>query len=476
MKVHILSFRDNVIDWEKHLAARLAAAGYGVHIEYREAAPSAPLLKSILALESRRFGAAAQPAPFTAASQGHPDAIIDLTDKAGPGPAPVLTIEIGGSPSLSEGLLRLRSGSGPIDLLMRCDGRPVGQALPMIQDRVWLTRDIEQVLASVQSLFVHSLARLRTGLLQEIAEPPPPLPARHPASAYASRLVGGLAARALKKMTPGPSDLSWSTAYRLIDGPGVAETRRIDGVPFLRLEDDGQRFYADPFLIEHEGRCHLFVEEYPHATHRGVISVAELGEDGRFGRPRIVLEEPHHLSYPNVFSHEGAVFMIPESGAANEVVLYRAQPFPDRWVREAVLIEGPSLADMTLLHHEGRFWMFGVQRFDGGSASDTMAVYSAERLHGPWTAHPLNPILIDRAGARPGGQIVTVNGKRFLPVQNGTDAYGRGLGLREILRLDTMDIRLGPTLPILRADSAGHASLHTLNRAGRVEVIDQFEE
>ena len=65
---------------------------------------------------------------------------------------------------------------------------------------------------------------------------------------------------------------------------------------------------------------------------------------------------------------------------------------------------------------------------------------------------------------------------RFLPVQNGTDAYGRGLGLREILWLDTMDIRLGPTLPILRADSTGHASLHTLNRAGRVEVIDQFEE
>lgn len=460
--------------WENTLAARLHAAGYEVRIDYTEAAPSARFLDSVLALEALWVGAPPRPAPFMpAAPPGSvEDVILDLTGGLEPGPIPVLAVEVGGCSLLSEGLLRLRSDCGPIGLVARCNGIPVGHASPMIHDRVWLSRDIGMLLVSIQSLFMQSLARLHAGLLGEIALPPAAAPSQRPEAAYAKHLIGGLAARMLKRITPGSRNFSWKTAYRFIDGPGVAETRHIGGAPFSFLEDDGQRFYADPFPIHHEGRTWLFVEEYPYALHRGVISVAELGPDGRFGRPRIVLEEPHHLSYPNVFAHEGNLFMIPESGAAKEVVLYRADPFPHRWRREAVLVEGTNFNDATLFQHEGRFWMFGTERYAGGSASDTMAIYSAERLHGPWIPHPLNPVVIDRAGARPGGRIVHVNGRAFLPVQNGTESYGGGLGLREILRLDATDVRFGPVLPICQAEGKGPASLHTVNRAGRLEVID----
>ncbi|WEZ85865.1 hypothetical protein P6U16_22995 (plasmid) [Rhizobium sp. 32-5/1] len=216
------------------------------------------------------------------------------------------------------------------------------------------------------------------------------------------------------------------------------------------------------------------MEEFSYSGGRGVISVAELDANGRFGRPRIVLEEAHHLSYPNVFAHEGQIFMIPESSAANRVVLYRADPFPDRWCQECVLIEGKRFADATLLAFGGRLWIFGTEQIAGGSASDTMAIYSAERLNGPWVPHPLNPVAIDRAGARPGGRVIETGGKLFLPVQNGTKTYGGGLGLREIITLNDGDIQLGPTVPILDTAGKEHASLHTLNRVGRLEVIDQL--
>lgn len=462
--------------WEHTLAARLQAAGYDVQIDYAEAAPSARFLDCVMALESLWVGAPAEPAPFVPAAppSGGADAILDLTGRLEPGQAPVLTVEVGGCALLSEGLLRLRSDCGPIQLVARCNGKAVGRAAPMIHDRVWLSRDIRMLLVSIQSLFVQSLARLQAGLLDEITVPPATAPSHRPEVAYAKHLIGGLAARMLTRMTPGSRTFSWKTAYRFIDGPGVVETRHLGGAPFSFLEDDGQRFYADPFPIHHEGRTWLFVEEYPYASRRGVISVAELGPDGRFARPRVVLEEAHHLSYPNVFTHEGSLFMIPESGSAQEVVLYRAAAFPDCWQREAVLIEGRNFNDATLFQHEGRFWMLGTERYAGGSASDTMAIYSAERLQGPWRPHPLNPIVIDRAGARPGGRIVHVNGKAFLPVQNGTDTYGGGLGLREILRLDATDVRFGPVLPICQAEGKGPASLHTINRTGRLEVIDSL--
>lgn len=477
MRILIVSFRNDILRWENNLAARLRSAGYHAHIDYCETAPPAPFLKSVLALEGWWTGAAAEPAAFSPGEPpaDKPDVVIDLTGKVKAGDVPVLTVEIGGCLLLSKGLLRLRSGSGLVELVVRCNGKPVGHALPMIQDRVWLSRDIDVLLVSVQSLFVQALARLRAGLLQEIAAPAAEPSASRPEPTYVKNLVGGLAARQLKKMIPGSRAFSWKTAYRFIDGGGIAESRQIAGPPFAFLEDDGQRFYADPFPIEHEGRSWLFVEEYPYALGRGVVSVAELGADGRFGRPRIVLQEAHHLSYPNVFAHEGEIFMIPESSAINQVVLYRAAAFPDHWQREAVLIEGRSFNDATLFQHQGRLWMFGTERFAGGSPSDTMVVYSAERLRGPWTPHPLNPVVIDRAGARPGGRIVQVDGKFFLPVQNGTETYGGGLGLREILRLDATDIRFGPTLPIHDAALKAPASLHTLNRAGRLEVIDRLQ-
>lgn len=475
MKIHIVSFKGNIPRWEDDLARRLVSAGHEVLIDYRGAAPPAPLLKAILALEGYRFGPVVKSGSFTStiSSDTKPDVIVDLTGTLKPGQVPILAVEVGGSRSFSEGLLRLRSSRDPIDLVMFCDGKPMARARAMLQDQVWLSRDIAELLVAIQSLYVLSLARVQAGLVEEVAVSPSLQTFQNPGAAYLKRLVGGLAARAMKKLMPGKRDFSWSTAYRFIDGPGVSESRRVDDASFTVLEDDGQRFYADPFPIEHEGRCYLFVEEYPYALGRGVISVTECNANGRFDRPRVVLEEAHHLSYPNVFPHDGEFFMIPESGAANEVVLYRARRFPDDWVREAVLVEGRSLADVTLFTHQGRLWMFAAERFAGGNASDTMAVYSAEHLRGPWTAHPLNPVTIDRAGARPGGRVVQVDGRSFLPVQDGTEAYGGGLGLREILHLDAEDLRLGPVLPILDAAGTAPASLHTLNRSGRLEVIDQ---
>src|SRR3569833_207060 len=82
----------------------------------------------------------------------------------------------------------------------------------------------------------------------------------------------------------------WQVAYRSFEGPGGAETGGLDGEPFKGLPDDGKRFYADPFVGERGGKIYLFVEEYPYATGRGVISVSELRPDGSFSAPQLVLE------------------------------------------------------------------------------------------------------------------------------------------------------------------------------------------
>jgi len=75
-----------------------------------------------------------------------------------------------------------------------------------------------------------------------------------------------------------------------------------------------------------------------------------------------VLEERSHLSYPFVFERDGQIWMIPESSANATVSLYRAERFPDRWVKETDLLTGITASDATIVEHAGRLWMFATTR------------------------------------------------------------------------------------------------------------------
>lgn len=438
-------------------------------------APAARGLDKVLDIESRRFGPslASRSVPLPSGDPGPVDLIVDLTATAAGRGTPVLTLEFCGHGTFPAGVAEMLAGDRSPELAVRLDGVAVARGRPMLSDRLWLSRSCNDLLAGAISLVAQSVARFSAGELVPIGDSPAPTPRSHGFFRnYLPFFCKGLADRVMQKVKLGRRPFYWQVAYRLIDGPGVAETGQLDGTPFTVLADDGQRFYADPFVLERDGRHYLFVEEFPYATGRGVISVAELGDDGIFGVPRVVLQEAHHLSYPQVFAHAGEIFMIPESSAAREVVLYRGAQFPDRWVRDTVLIADRNFNDATLLESDGRFWLLGTEWFGHGSASDTMAVYSAPSLRGPWTAHALNPIAVDHSATRPGGAFIRQGDALVLPVQNGSRAYGGGLGLMRLERLDDFDVRFTPPRPIEPGTAWARAGIHTLNRAGKVEVVD----
>ena len=465
--------------WYGELFRRLTASGYQPQVQHA-ALPGAGSrsLDLILGLErSRAPHSLALPAPPLAevAGQGGHDLTIDLTGRTTRGNAPVLTVDFDGQRDLAAGLAAMLAGGFRPELTARLNGVAVATARPMIGDRVWLSRAASDVLAGAVTLIETCVTRFATGKLLPMADAALALLQQSGGdllAGYLPHLAAGLGRRAMARLTT-RRPFYWRTAYRLINGPGIAETRCIDGQPFIELADDGQRFYADPFVVERQGKTYLFVEEYPYALGRGIISVAELGPDGRFETPRAVLEEPHHLSYPQVFAHDGEVYMIPESSGASELVRYRAEQFPHSWVREAVLVAGVRLNDMTLLIRDDRFWLFGTEQRGQGSASDTMVAYSARALAGPWSPHKMNPILIDRRAARPGGPFITAaDGRTYLPLQDGTDTYGGGLGIAELLVLSDEEVQFGPVQPIAPGDAWDRTSIHTLSRSGRLEVID----
>lgn len=478
LAVDVIVPRSRPWQWQKLAIERLQRQGHDVAVVVAPGASGPPaVLAAMLALERtllrRRHGALAAIAEeLPGDERARPaDLRLDLTGVAASSEVPTVALTFDGSVSPIAIVESLAAGRLPaIEAVL--DGRQVlARAMPMVDRRESIALGLEDVLARAVTL-VGSVAKTWSrGPHAGGGEPPSPaktggLP---PVLAYAASAPLKIGREALRRARF--HHAHWRVGYRFVDGPGVAETGML-GHGWSVLPDRGDRFYADPFPFEWQGRSFVFVEDYPHATRKGVISVVAFDAGGRPEAPVQVLEEPWHLSYPQLFARDGAIWMLPEASAGRRLVLYRATRFPDRWQAEATLLDGVEISDATLLDHAGRLWLFATERDGFGSTSDTLVVFSAPDLAGPWTPHPLNPVLIDRRRARPGGAFVRRGGRLFLPVQDGTPGYGGGLGIAELTALDERTVAMSDPVPVSPAGDWPYPMVHSLNRCGRLEVID----
>ena len=92
--------------------------------------------------------------------------------------------------------------------------------------------------------------------------------------------------------------------------------------------------YADPFLFanENDGYLYLFYEE-ERLRAKAPICAKRTKDLYHWENLGIVLKEHYHLSYPNVFSINGSIYMLPETHECNAVILYKSVDFPFRWER-----------------------------------------------------------------------------------------------------------------------------------------------
>lgn len=410
-----------------------------------------------------------------ASARSTADLRIDLTGGDASLAGPVIFPRFAGCGSIAEAARLLLRGKLPdVEIVLNVQ-ETIARAAPMVDSRLSLVRGLNDVLARSLTLLVDVVDRYlknEEGRLAPICPAPPASPpgGRQLVGAYLfsmlPRQIIGAAKRAVLNMH------RWNVSYRFHKGTQVAATGLLAGEPWTVLRDDGNRFYADPFPFEWNGRHFIFVEDFPHGNAKAVISVAEIFADGRQVVHPAIVDEPYHLSYPQVFNRDGEIWMLPEGASGGGLVLYRAEAFPERWVRHAVLIPDREIFDATLLDHDGRLWLFATERDGHGSASDTLVVYYADKLEGPWAPHRGNPIRIDRAAARPGGAFVRVRDRVILPLQDGTNEYGGALGLSDLLELNETTVRLSTPVPILSQDMNAYPRVHTLNSNAQIEVID----
>jgi hypothetical protein len=237
-------------------------------------------------------------------------------------------------------------------------------------------------------------------------------------------------------------------------------------------------FVADPFMVHDFNQYFMFFEVMDSATGRAGIGLATSATGSSWEYKRTVLTEPFMLSYPYVFKWDGQYYMLPETHQANAVRLYRAAEFPNVWSFVGNLVTGRPLNDPSIVRVNDRWWLFAGER------DDTLRLYHADTLTGPWVEHPKSPIISgDPARARPGGRLLPFKGRLFRMAQRDRPNYGNQVRVFEVVELSTSDYKETelPESPILRGTGRGwnkagmhHADIHQMDEHRWLACVDGY--
>jgi len=206
------------------------------------------------------------------------------------------------------------------------------------------------------------------------------------------------------------------------------------------IKNQPDQFLADPFLFQKNGSLYCFVEDYYYSSPVGRIR-AFLLKDNTPIDLGIVLSEPFHLSYPNIFSVNDEVFMCPETSANNDIRLYKSTNFPHEWRLHKSLIQNVSAADTNIFLYEDRWWLFtNIDSSDIGDHCSELHIFYSDQFDSiNWMPHSKNPVISTSQQSRNAGVINSTDGLfRSFQIQD-FNFYGKSIGISKILLLTPDD-------------------------------------
>ena len=211
---------------------------------------------------------------------------------------------------------------------------------------------------------------------------------------------------------------NWHVAYRRLPEGSILSDKE---TPFIVI-NNGERFHAmDPFVFEHGGETYIFAETYDRLRSRGTIGYAKWNGDG-FSKWRQVIIEPYHLSYPFIFEENGEVFIIPESFLNNDVHVYRAIEFPDKWENIGTLAENVKYVDSTIWDSKGKRYLF---TYDISGGEKRLLLFKMSGLG--LDLQSCKAISSADEVARPAGRVIAVNGSHIRVSQDCDGDYGKAV-------------------------------------------------
>jgi hypothetical protein len=277
----------------------------------------------------------------------------------------------------------------------------------------------------------------------------------------------------------------WSIGIYTGDSPlELAPSRQVKN-PVLTaadVTDIPADIVADPFMVNENDTWYMFFEVLNKDTQKGDIGYATSTDGFQWIYGQIILHEPFHLSYPYVFRWQGEYYLIPESCAAGSIRLYKALHFPTEWSFIETMLEGEYF-DASPFYYDNRWWLFaGTSSLPGNF--DTLKLYFADNLTGPWSEHPESPIAKGNPHiARPGGRVIVLDDRIIRFAQDDYPYYGNQIRAFEITGLSVTgyeEREINKSIGLKKSgrgwNAAGmhHVDAHHIDGNGWIASVDGF--
>jgi hypothetical protein len=288
--------------------------------------------------------------------------------------------------------------------------------------------------------------------------------------------------RAAKQQSTGQTKVknAWSIGIYTGSSPFQLSAPANIKNPVLTAEDVTDldvNIVAHPFMVVTDSLYYLFFTAKNDISQEySGIGLAESKNGINWKYRQIVLKEPFVLAYPYVFKWQNDYYMIPEAHTETSVRLYRATDFPYRWTYEKDLITGDHFISASVVQYAGMWWMFVAR-----SGNETLRLFYAADLKGPWNEHPLSPIVQKDANiARPGGRPLVIDGTLYRIGQDCYPTYGYQVFAFQITDISTTTYKEKRIdTPLVRATSEGwnadamhHVDLHQISKNKWIAAVD----
>ncbi len=223
-------------------------------------------------------------------------------------------------------------------------------------------------------------------------------------------------------------------------------------------------YRADPFGST-KNTHDIYFEKFDYKKFKGELEKISFN-NGVWGEEKKVFDASYHLSYPFTIKNKNTSYLIAESHQNDSITLREEG---NQLNNEVEILKGKWL-DPSLFYHENKFWLFCTQK---EYSNESLYLFYSDELKGSFTAHPLNPIVVDIRKARPAGTPFYKNGYWYRPAQDCSITYGGAIQVMKIETISTTDYQESHYKTISPSNNGKYKEgLHTISAFGNYTLID----
>ena len=269
---------------------------------------------------------------------------------------------------------------------------------------------------------------------------------------------------------------AWGCALRKATSGYDTILKGEKNISFEVIDNTDDYWFADPLLFAEGDKTWLFVEAFNKVAKKGEIGVFDI-VDGKAQNFHILIQTPTHMSYPFVFKYQNGFYMIPETGAAGHIALYKSKNFPYDWEIDTILLESGVYRDTTVIKNEDgtltllSYKQEGTNRFN---QKNTFTVFSLDME--AKKIQKKSEFIDKKKVNRPAGPCFVINGKAYRVSQKCNRAYGEAMYVYQINQdgffKNDCKVNLFDGSNIQLSTGGKVVLTHTYSQAGGFEVVD----